>query len=418
MLIKNRLKEHKILSITLTVIFFIILWIIWAIIYFILENNNKIKTERIDISEFSSTLEMKKEWQVVWYPEIEIIANTDGEILSLDVSEWDIVDEWQILMQIWDPESGEIPDMDIDAQIWQKYARAYEKEKEYDGFQTLYWEEISMLENKLLQDNKALNVATEMNDESTKTILQKEIQEINERLKMLKYERDTIKSEIIDIENDLQIANKESIQYYYEQENHTPRATIPWIIWNIYVKEWDEVEIWDKLATIVDNSISSEVSVWLDFHEYLLTKDLSNVSIIAENENWWDLYYDGEIYSRSPILNDEWNYTVIIRFLEEVRDLVLNDENTRITVVFPVESDSQRIPYRCFTWLSSGTWTLILREWEVITTKKIWIKNKRDDWINIDNFAPLSLEKEEEKDEMKTSVKEKFEVLCRVDESF
>lgn len=418
MLIKNRLKEHKILSITLTVIFFIILWIIWAIIYFILENNNKIQTERVDISEFSSTLEMKKEWQVVWYPEIEIIANTDGEILSLDVSEWDIVDEWQILMQIWDPESGEIPDMDIDAQIWQKYARAYEKEKEYDGFQTLYWEEISMLENKLLQDNKALNVATEMNDESTKTILQKEIQEINERLKMLKYERDTIKSEIIDIENDLQIANKESIQYYYEQENHTPRATIPWIIWNIYVKEWDEVEIWDKLATIVDNSISSEVSVWLDFHEYLLTKDLSNVSIIAENENWWDLYYDGEIYSRSPILNDEWNYTVIIRFLEEVRDLVLNDENTRITVVFPVESDSQRIPYRCFTWLSSGTWTLILREWEVITTKKIWIKNKRDDWINIDNFAPLSLEKEEEKDEMKTSVKEKFEVLCRVDESF
>lgn len=282
----------------------------------------------------------------------------------------------------------------------------------------LYWEEISMLENKILQDNKALSVAVEMDDESTKIILQNEIQEVNERLKMLKSERDSIKSEIINIENDLQIANKESIQYYYDQENHTPRATIQWIIWNIYVKEWDEVEIWDKLATIVDNSFSSEVAVWLDFHEYLITKDLSNVSIIAENENWWDLYYDGEIYSRSPILNTEWNYTVTIRFLEEVRDLVLNDENTKITVVFPVESDSLWIPYKCFTWLSDNTWTLILRDGEIITQKEIWIKNKRDDWINIKDFTPFSLEKQEEKDEIKTSVKEKIEILCRIDESF
>jgi hypothetical protein len=77
-----------------------------------------------------------------------------------------------------------------------------------------------------LQDNKALNIAIEMNDESTKIILQNEIQEANERLKLLKTDRDKIKSEIINIEDDLQIANKESIQYYYNQENHTPRATI------------------------------------------------------------------------------------------------------------------------------------------------------------------------------------------------
>jgi vacuolar-type H+-ATPase subunit D/Vma8 len=77
-----------------------------------------------------------------------------------------------------------------------------------------------------LQDNKALNIAIEMNDESTKIILQNEIQEANERLKLLKTDRDKIKSEIINIEDDLQIANKESIQYYYDQENHTPRATI------------------------------------------------------------------------------------------------------------------------------------------------------------------------------------------------
>lgn len=404
MFIKSRLKEHKILNITFIVIFFIILWIIWAIIYFTIENNNQIQTERVDISEFSSTLEMKKEWKVVWYPEIEIIANTDWEVLSLDVSEWDIVEEWQILMQIWDSENTENLDVDIDAQIWQKYVRVYEKEKEYDRFQTLYWEEISMLENKIIQDNKALTTAIEMGDESAKTILQNEIQETNEKLKMLKSERDVIKSEIIDIENDLQIANKESIQYYYEQENHTPRATISWIIWNIYVKEWDCVKIWDKIATIVDNSFSSEIAVWLDFHEYLLTKDLSEVSIIAENENRWDLYYNGEIYSRSPILNEEWTYTVIIRFLEDVWDLVLNDENTKITVIFPVESKSMRIPERCFTWLSNNTWTLLLREGEVIIWKEVWIKDKWNDWINLDVLTSDYLEKE----------KNKNKILCRL----
>ena len=404
MFIKNWIKKHKILSITFTIIFFIILWIIWAIIYFLLGNNNKIQTELLDISEFSSALEMKKEGKVLSYPEIEIIANTDWKVQSLDVSEWDVVDEWQILMQIWDPEEIEILDVDIDAQIWQKYARVYEKEKEYNGFQTLYWEEISMLENKIIQDNKALNIAIEMGDENTKTILQNEIHEINERLKMLKSERDVIKSEIIDIENDLQIANKESIQYYYEQENHTPRATIQWIIWNIYVKEWDEVKIWDRLATIIDNSFSSEVAVWLDFKEYLLTKDLSEVSIIAENENRWDLYYDGEIYSRSPILNDEWTYTVIIRFLENVRDLVLNDENTKITVIFPVESNSIRIPERCFTWLLNNTWILFLSDGEAITWKEVWIENKRENRINIDVPTLYYLEKEKNKNKVLCSL--------------
>lgn len=414
-MVKNWIKEHKILSIIFTIIFFIIVWIIWVIAYFIHKNKNQIQTERINISEFSSTLEMKKEWKVLSYPEIEIISNIDWEVLSLDVSEWDIVEEWQVLMQIWDPEKAENSDVDIDAQLWRKYVIYYEKEKDYNEFQSQYWEEISTLERKILDDNRALNVAIEVGDEDTKTILQKEIQDINQQLKVLKDQRDMIKSEIRNIENEIQITSEESLDYYYEQENHTLRATIQWIIWNIYVKEWDKVEIWDKLATIVDNSFSSEVAVWLDFNEYLLTKDLSQVFIVAENENWWDLYYDGEIYSRSPILNDEWTYTVIIRFLEDVWDLVLNDENTKITVIFPVDSDLQRLPERCFTWLSKNNWTLVLRDGNLILEKEIWIKNRWDDRMNIDNFTLFSLEKEEEKDAIELSIEGKVEVLCNIE---
>lgn len=412
--ILNQIKKNKKIYI-ISFCWLIILWIVWFLIFKCIFKEEKITEERVNISEFSNVLEMKKEWKVLWYPEITILSNIDWEVLSLDVSEWDIVEEWQILMQIWDSWDVENFDIDIDAQIWQKYARYYEKEREYDKFQALFWEEISSLENKILQDNKALNIAIEMNDESTKIILQNEIQEANERLKLLKTDRDKIKSEIINIEDDLQIANKESIQYYYDQENHTPRATIWWIIWNIYVKEWDEVKIWDKLATIVDNSFSSEIAVWLDFNEYLLTKNLSKVSIIAENENRGDLYYNWEIYSRSPILNMEWNYTFVIRFLEEVRDLVLNDENTKIIVNFPIESDSLRIPERCFTWLSNNTWTIILHDGEVLTWKEVWIKNKWDGWINIRDFIPFPLEKLEKKDGINLYFWKNIEILCRLD---
>ena len=412
--ILNQIKKNKKIYI-ISFCWLIILWIVWFLIFKYIFKEEKITEERVNISEFSNVLEMKKEWKVLWYPEITILSNIDWEVLSLDVSEWDIVEEWQILMQIWDSWDVENFDIDIDAQIWQKYARYYEKEREYDKFQALFWEEISSLENKILQDNKALNIAIEMNDESTKITLQNEIREANERLKLLKTDRDKIKSEIINIENDLQIANKESIQYYYDQENHTPRATIWWIIWNIYVKEWDEVKIWDKLATIIDNSFSSEVAVWLDFNEYLLTKNLSKVSIMAENENRGDLYYNWEIYSRSPILNMEWNYTFVIRFLEEVRDLVLNDENTKIIVNFPIESDSLRIPERCFTWLSNNTWTIILHDGEVLTWKEVWIKNKWDGWINIRDFIPFPLEKWEKKDGINLYFWKNIEILCRLD---
>ena len=398
MLIKNRLKEHKILSITLSVIFFIILWVIYAIIYFIHWDNNKIQTERVDISDFSNTLEIDKEWTLLSYPEVTILAETDWELVSLNVSEWDIVEEWDILMQIWNPDDSEETIDKLDRQILWKYSEFYENMDQYNEFQMQYWQEISDLEKELLQDNAALQIATDTNDTQTIKKMQNEIQELNRKLTILKTERDNLKNSVTNLEDEINSANKESIDLYYEFDRKTPRATIPWIIWNIYVQEWDEIQNWDKLCTIIDNTYSPEISVWLDFNEYVLTQDLTWVLITTENENRWNSYYEWEIYTRSPILNEEWKYTITVRILEEVSDLILSDKNTKITVIFTKDFPTIWIPTNCFTEIWKNNWMLTLRDGEVITWKEVWIKNKWENWINVDNLVLFWLEKEDEKD--------------------
>ncbi len=413
--IKNRIKEHKILSIISTITFFLIICIIWSIIYI---NKNKVETEeRINISDFSNTLEISKEWKLLSYPEIIILAESDWELVSLNISEWDIVEEWDILMQIWNEDDSEETLDKIDRQILWKYSQLYQNMDEYSEFQIQYWQEISDLEKELFDDNTALQIATDTNDIKTIDKMKNEIQELNQRLIILKRERDNLKNNVSGIENEINLANKESLNLYYEFDKQTPRATIPWIIWNIYVQEWDEIKNWDKLCTIIDNTYSPEIAVWLDFNEYVLTQDLTWVMIITENENRWDSYYYWEIYTRSPKINEDWEYTVTVRILEEISDLILSDKNTKITVVFTRDFPTIWIPENCFTKISKDNWILTLRDWEIISWKQIWIKNKWNNWINVDNLTLYSLEKEDKKDGIKkyADVLDNIEVLCKLD---
>lgn len=406
MFIKNWIKKYKNLIFIFLIIFFSIIWIIILIIYL---NKNKVQTEqRVNITEFSKTLEINKEWKLLSYPEIDVLAETEWEIVNIYVTEWDIVDEWQTIMQIWNENNEEVIDS-IEKQIWRKYAEFYENMDKYNEFQIQYWSEILDLEKQILEDNIALQIAIDTNDTKTINKIQNEIQELNKKLTILKNERDSLKNNITNIENEINLVNKESIDLYNEFDKQNPIAPFMWIIWNIYVQEWDEINNWDKLFTIINNTYSPEISVWLDFNEYLLTKDLTWVQIITENENRWDLYFKWEIYTRSPILNEEWKYTIIIRILDEVSDLILSDKNTKITVIFTKDFPTIWIPENCFTQLWKSNWNLTLRKWNFIKEEKIWIKNKWENWINIDNLELYSLENEKKKDGI-----ELYDVLCKI----
>ncbi len=379
-------------------ILLLLIFLIRKVCIFFEGKNNKTE-EWIDIQEFSTTLKMDKVWKLQSYPEIIILSDIDGEILSLNVGIWDIVEEYQILMQI---ENDNPINSDYD-EVWEMIQTMYENydeiEKQYKEFQSEYWDKIKNLEKQLFDDKNALIKAIEFKDTESRKILEDEIEKISEEYKNLKTQQDDLKNKLNNLDSEAKLVLNENDKYYYEMEKQTPRAPFSWVIWNIYVNEWEVVKNWDKLITIINNNFTPEILINLDFDEYLLTKDLTWVSITIENENRWDLYYDWEIYSRSPILNDEWKYTITVKIIDEhVPDLILNDDNSQITVIFTIDSTSKWIPTRCFQKIWKDSWILTLRDGEIITWKEVWIKNKWENWINIDNLALFWLEKEEEKD--------------------
>ena len=403
MKLKDFWSENKLLC-TFIILVFILIFLLLIFIFY--NNKNNTKTgERINISDFSNTLEIKKEWKILSYPEIIVLSESDWEIVSLNVEQWDIVEEWDILMQIWNEELWEETIDKVEKHIWWKYREFYDNMDEYNEFEMQYWWEISLLEQELIENNAALKIATDTNDIKTLEATKNNIQDINQKLTALKLQRDSYKSRISSIENEIQSANKESIDLYYEFDKQTPRAPIQWIIWDIYVQEWDEIKNWDKLCTIINNNYVPEISVWLDFNEYVFTKDLTWVVIITENENRWNSYYVWEIFTRSPIINDEWKYTITVKIMEDdIPNLILSDENTKITVIFTKDFETIWIPENCFTSLLNTWWVLTLRENDIIIEKEVWIKNRRENWVNINDIWLYSIEKNNE-------------ILCRLNEN-
>ncbi len=412
MILKYWWKKYRWLSAILVVfILFLLFFLVKRIIRFV--NDRNIQTEEwINIQEFSTTLKMEKLWKLNSYPEVVLLSEIDGEIMSLNVSTWDLVDEYQILMQIKNANW-----IDWDYNVWEIIENIYDDyddvEKEYKEFQLEFWDRIKELETQLYNDQNTLIHAMEFNDKETRKILEKEIEKISEEYNDLKSQQEYLKSRLNSLESEAQFALNKNDRYYYESEKQTPRAPFNWVIGWVYVNEWEVVKNGDELISVINNNFTPEISLSLDFDEYLLTKDLTWVDIVIENENWWDLEYEWEIYTRSPILNDEWKYTMTVKIIDEnVPDLILNDENSVIKVVFPVNSESQWIPSRCFKRIWKNNWVLVLRDWLDVSDEKVNIKSKWENWINVDIFSLYSLEKDEQKDGIDWYI---IEVLCEIE---
>ena len=394
-------------------IVFIIFFIIILVLFINLLKNyswNKKNEYWINLSEFSSTLEMEKEWKILSYPEIDILSEVDWEVVSLNVEIWDIIDEWQPLIQIDD---GMDWDIDVEDQISKMFSNYYDIRDRYEEFNSKYSEEIKKLENEIIEKSTALWIAIDMDDKQWIKDLEKEIWEINEKLTTLQSESNSLESQLYDLDEKIQVANAESIKFFYEMEKKSPTSLIPWIVWNIYVQIWDEVNIWDKLITIINNSETPEISLNMTFQEYIMTKDLKQVMIMVENENWWDFYYEWEIYTRSPILNEEWKYTITVKILDEVFDLILSDNNTKITVLFYIDSLWQRIPDNCFKYISNSSGILTLRDWDIIKEKEVSINSKWKWWNNVKDLWLYSLENEEKKHWIRMCIKKNIEIMCK-----
>ena len=412
LILKYRWRKYRWLSAILVVAILLLLIFLIEKVYNFIENRNNIpETEEwINIQNFSNILKMEKEWKLQSYPETTILSDINGEVLSLNVSIWDIVEEYQILMNI---KSENWINSDYD-DVWDMIQTMYENydeiEKEYKEFQSEYGNKIIQLEKELINNQNALIQAMELNDREGRKILEEEIEKISDEYKNLKSQQDEMENKLNNLDIEAKLILNKSDKYYYEAEKQTPKSPFNGVIWNIYVNEWENIKNWDELITIINNNFTPEISVNLNFDEYLLTKDLTWVDIVIENENWWDFSFEWEIYTRSPILNNQWKYTTTVKILNEnISDLILNDENSIITVIFSVNSTSEWIPNKCFSKVWKDSWIITLRAWDIIINKEVWIKSKWENWINIDNFW---LEKQQEIDWIETHL---IEVLCDIE---
>ena len=84
MTFKDRWRNYKSIGIFCVIfLVFLIIFIIWNILW---KNENKIQTEeRVNISDFPTTLEIDKEWNLLSYPEVIVLAESDWNIIHNDI---------------------------------------------------------------------------------------------------------------------------------------------------------------------------------------------------------------------------------------------------------------------------------------------------------------------------------------------
>jgi SMC interacting uncharacterized protein involved in chromosome segregation len=66
----------------------------------------------------------------------------------------------------------------------------------------------------------------DVQDEKNIEKMQEKIHEVDERLSLLKRQRDSLKSDIMRLDSEILMENQENIEYLYELDKKTPRAPI------------------------------------------------------------------------------------------------------------------------------------------------------------------------------------------------
>ena len=210
MTFKDRRRNYK--SIGIFCIVFILFLVCFILRNIIWKFEKDEKTEEwVNILDFPTTLEIDEEWILLSYPEVTVLAETDWEIMSLNVTQWDIVEEWDILMQIWE-EDWIDENTDIDTRIWRKFAEYYQMKDEYEQFESDFWQEISNLEKNLMEYNTEFSIAVDTQNEKDIENIQEKIHDVDERLNLLKNRKNYLKSEVNRLESEILIENQENIE--------------------------------------------------------------------------------------------------------------------------------------------------------------------------------------------------------------
>jgi hypothetical protein len=181
------------------------------------------------------------------------------------------------------------------------------------------------------------------------------------------------------------------------------KASIDWLVWDIFVDEWQDVMNWTPILSIISDK-ASEVEL------YFKESELSYISVWDNvYANFWQKSLTWTIYSISSVSDDSLNYKVLAVFNEKIQNLwwVMD-------VSIPVKSKSILIPIKNVNLVWTNKWIInILENWKIVPKEILLGKMYRDnieflsflDWTKLDDKTSIIITDISNYDENKFNLK-------------
>lgn len=146
-------------------------------------------------------------------------------------------------------------------------------------------------------------------------------------------------------------------------------ASIDWVIWDIFVDEWQDVSVWTPILTIISDK-ASQVELYFKESElnYIEVGDSVYTKIWEKSLTW-------TIYSVSSVSDDSLNYKVLAVFNEKIQNL-----GWVIDVSVPIKSKSILIPIKNVKLVWTNKWSIYIYDNKKVVQKEIllWKMYKED----------------------------------------
>ena len=194
------------------------------------------------------------------------------------------------------------------------------------------------------------------------------------------------------------------------------KSSIFWVVTDIFVDEWQDVNVWSPIAKI-SNLKEIEAEIWLSKNELTFVKVWQKVVV---NYSWKQVL--GKIKSISPVADNNLTYKTTIEFSQKFKTI-----GWLVEVQIPVKINQTLIPLNIVEVTWEGKWVLQILSWSTlweyaIDLWKVWwdkievtSKFQKDlDVIvtNLSNYDEVKFDlklKEEVKDNKEKDVKREKE---------
>ncbi len=250
-----------------------------------------------------------------------------------------------------------------------------------------------------VQSQNNLTKIMSSSEDSLKS-LELQVKQAEESLKTAKQSRDLTLKWLENSLSDAYISNDLSLKDY---EKLTIKATIDWVIWDIFVDIWQDVSNGVPLISISSDK-ASEVELYFKESELSTISSWINVYTSIDNKTLtWS------IYSISSISDDSLNYKVLAVFNEKIKNLW-----GIIDVKIPVKSNSILIPIKNITLIWTNKWVInIYDKWKIVKKEILLWKMYKDniefinflDWTKLDDNMMIIMNDISNFDENKFNLK-------------